>query len=313
VNLFQACGYFLREAARNLGRGLGSSTLAAFSIATSLFLVGLALLLAHGLGRQVEEWRDRARVVVYARPEASAPALDRLESSLRGAGWVESVRRVDADAAAAEFGRLFPQLADLARAAPGGPGGSAGSGAPPLPTSFEVEVRDDPAVPAALAALGRDSAVLLVDDDRVWLGDLMAAATALRLLAAALLAVLLGAALVTIGSVVRLKAYLDGDEIAVLRLVGATEFYIRGPFYAEAMFLGLIGGSLALAALWGAVTALRSRWSDSPLLAALIHEFLPWPQAAALVALGAAAGLVGAVVSLRRERLGRLVDATSEA
>ena len=302
MNIFQALIYFLREALRNLARGWRSSLLATLSIAVSLFLVGAFLLLGHNLSRQAREWEGRARLLVYARADAPPARIDALEQSLLGAEWAQGVSRVSPPEAAAAFSRLFPQLADLLD---GGPG------SPTLPTSFEIELRpaaSEAAVRAAVARLERDAAVLLVDDDRQWLAELQTAAAALRLVGLALIGVLLGAALVTIGSVVRLKAYLDSDEITVLRLVGATEFYIRGPFYAEALALGALGGLFATAGLWVTGALLKQRLDEISIVAGLVRDPLPWTQAGALVCLGAVAGLGAAILSLRRERLGAIVE-----
>ena len=88
---------------------------------------------------------------------------------------------------------------------------------------------------AWLAELRRHPAVDMVDDDRDWLRQLELLVAVFRGVGLTLGALLLAAATLTIASVIRLTAYLYRDEIAVLRLIGATEFYIRGPFYAEGL------------------------------------------------------------------------------
>ena len=89
----------------------------------------------------------------------------------------------------------------------------------------------------------------LVDDDREWLSQLATAVAVVRAVGLALVASLLGAAIFTIASVIRLTAYLHNEETGMMRLVGATEFFIRGPFYVEGLLQGLIGGLVASAAL----------------------------------------------------------------
>jgi cell division transport system permease protein len=154
-----------------------------------------------------------------------------------------------------------------------------------------------------LAAWRKEPWVAMVDDDREWLSQLEAAVTVARAVAVALLAGLLGAAIFTIGSVIRLTAYLHQEEISVMRLVGATEFFIRGPFYAEGLLQGFLGGLVATGVLWGAYSIFEARSRGSLFAAFLATDFLSAGQIAWLIVLGGIAGLIGAVASLRREPL----------
>ena len=122
------------------------------------------------------------------------------------------------------------------------------------------------------------------------------------------IAILLLTATFTISSVVRLTAYLYRDEIAVMRLVGATEFFIRGPFYLEGLLQGLAGGALASLALGAGYGVWIEKSRDSVLSVILAGKFLDPVELLALVALGGLAGLVGAVSSLRKETLGETAE-----
>ena len=143
----------------------------------------------------------------------------------------------------------------------------------------------------------------MVDDDREWLSQLATVVAVVRAVGLALVAGLLGAAIFTIASVIRLTAYLHHEETGIMRLVGATEFFIRGPFYVEGLLQGVIGGLVASAALWGGYQALHARGKGSLFSTVLALDFLGPRQVAFLILLGGAAGLFGAVVSLRREAL----------
>jgi cell division transport system permease protein len=101
-----------------------------------------------------------------------------------------------------------------------------------------------------------------------------------------------------------LTAYLYRDEIAVMRLVGATERYIRGPFYFEGLIQGLAGGFLAVVGLYVAYVALNPKGTTTPMGMIVIDDFLSGGSLILLLILGGLAGLMGAVMSLRREDLG---------
>ncbi len=98
-------------------------------------------------------------------------------------------------------------------------------------------------------------------------------------------AALLGAAVFTIASVIRLATYLYRDEIAVMRLVGATEFFIRGPFYFEGLLQGFAGGLIALMALYASFMLLDPSSTTSLLGTVLVRRFLSAGQLATLLGL----------------------------
>ncbi len=292
----RAVAYFLREACVGLVRGWKTSLLAVLTIALSLFMGGGFLLVSHRLAVLVGEWQRRSEVIVYLQEGAGEGEAAGL-AELLAASWVTEIERVSAEEAGQRFRRWFPTLAGLLTDIEG----------QPLPASIEIGIERGRAaegeLEAWLAALRQAAGVALVDDDRAWLAQLEAASDLARGAAAVLGAVLLAAAVLTTAAVIRLAAFLHQDEIATLRLVGATEFYIRGPFYAEGLLQGLAGALVAVGGLWG-VEGWFSRGAPGTLLAGLIGErsLAGW-QIALLAALGGLAGLAGAVLSVRREVL----------
>lgn len=296
MTLFQALAYFTREALLNLLRGWKVSLLAILTITVSLFLTGMFLLVSNNLRHVVESWRAESKVVVYVRPEATTETVQELEERLRHSPGTLDITAVDAETAKQRFQGAFPSMADLLE----------GWGEDPLPRSFELRLEKERLLDAQfgpwLDTLRRDPAVMMVDDDRDWLEQLEAVVLILQGLALLVGGILLATAVFTISSVIRLTAYLYRDEIAVMRLVGATEFFIRGPFYLEGFLQGLCGGLMAVGGLLGAFYLAQSQ-SSSLLTSVLADQFLPWLHALGLVGMGGVAGLIGAVTSLRRESL----------
>jgi cell division transport system permease protein len=296
LNLLQALRYFFHEAAVNLLRGWKVSLLAVLTIAVSLFFGGAFLLVSGNLSASLERWRGEMRVVIYLKPDTPDSDLARLAAEAARQPGVKSVQPVTPAAARQRFQEIFPGLADLV----------AGWQDEPLPASLEVGL--DPATAAQTRTAWLDGwrhrpEVTLVDDDREWLGQLETVVAVVRAVGLALVGGLLGAAIFTIASVIRLTAYLHHEEISILRLVGSTEFFIRGPFYAEGLLQGLLGGLVASGALWGVYQFLHARGRGSLVAAVLALDFLKLHDVAFLVLLGGAAGLFGAIASLRREAL----------
>lgn len=294
MTLAKALLYFLREASLNLLRSFKVSLLAVLTIAVSLFVGGLFVLTSGNLGRVVEEWRRETKVIIYFKRDAGSAAQDAVASAVASSPWVEAVGRVSEAEAKARFQELFPSMADLVE---GGDG---------LPSSLELRMASrtrDAAYAEWLAGLRNHAAVAMVDDDQEWLSQLSGILVVLRALGLGLGLILLAAAAFTIAAVVRLTAYLYREEIAIMRLVGATEFFIRGPFYAEGFLQGLLGGITAVGALFAAYRLALPRAAGSVWAELALSRFLSPSELLTLVLLGALAGLLGAVASLRRERL----------
>ncbi|HEV7785959.1 MAG TPA: permease-like cell division protein FtsX [Thermoanaerobaculia bacterium] len=296
MKLFQALRYFFHEAAVNLLRSWKVSLLAVLTIAVSLFIGGAFLLVSGNLSASLERWRGQMRAVIYLKPDTPEADLRRLAAEAARQPGVKSVQPVTPEGARKRFQEIFPGLADLV----------AGWQDEPLPASLEVGL--DPAVAPQARTAWLDGwrhrpEVTLVDDDREWLGQLETVVAVVRAVGLALVGGLLGAAIFTIASVIRLTAYLHHEEISILRLVGSTEFFIRGPFYVEGLLQGLLGGIVASGALWGGYLFLHARGRGSLVSAVLALDFLRLQDVAFLVLLGGAAGLFGAIASLRREAL----------
>ena len=255
-------------------------------------------MVARGFMLLVEGWRQEAKVIVYCHREVDAQAVAHLREQLSSALWVKGVQVVSPEEANDRFRATFPSLETVLE----------GWGENPLPASLEVEIdplrANGPAFEDWLRATRALSAVAMVDDDREWLQQLERAIRLLRAVGLGLGAILTCAAIFTISSVIRLTAYLYRDEIAVMRLVGATEFFIRGPFYTEGLLQGALGGGIALLFLGAAQHLAISELRQTVSLGIAEWTFLPWQQQLALWAMGVAAGLIGAVVSLRRETFG---------
>ena len=299
MTLLQALLYFFREAMVGLGRSWKVSSLAVLTIAVSLFLGGTVQLVTSNLARAVDDWQRQARLTIYLRADPAPDERESLEALVLGHRLAGAREEVSAAEAVARFHRNFPSLVGL----------FSGLEGDPLPASWELQVepreRGGELFLAWVASLRAHPAVLMVDDDLDWLDQAERLLGLVRTSGLALSALLLGAAVFTIASVVRLILLLYRDEIVILRLVGATEFFVRGPFYAQGLLQGALGSLTALGALALVRAVLLANLGPSLAGELLLSRFLTPGQLTLLVAIGALAGLGGAVLSVRREVAGR--------
>jgi cell division transport system permease protein len=209
------------------------------------------------------------------------------------------MRRVSPEDARARFSTWWKSLGPAARSLPGNP----------FPASIEMEL--DPAsvsseaLPPFLRLLAAHRATEEVQFDVEWIRRLRGAVSLTRLTGVVLALLLTLGAAFTIANVVRLTILLHRDEIEILRLVGAPEFLIRGPYLLGGLVQGLLGALVALALLW-AVTRAILAWvaaTKNALLGVFAVRFLPASACLLLVAFGLAAGLLGGLLAVRRRNL----------
>jgi cell division transport system permease protein len=292
--MFHLLWRLTRRAAVNLWRAPLPSLVSVLTIALSLFLgaaFALALFTAKAL---LASWGAQASVTLY---------LDRALTDQQGHALAQEVqaRAADADVVyvdrATALSRLRVDLGDLA-------GSLDGLAQNPLPPSLEVTPRTalPPSGLRMLAAqLGRLPGVQEVDYGREWLDKLEALGRASRTFGAGALIAVLGAALLVVANTIRLAVYARRDEIEIMKLVGATDAYVRAPFLLEGLLQGLLGAGLAVAAVLAMQRWLLPQAQAAFAFAAGVAppRFLP-AHGAALLGLGAAVGLLGSWLAVAR-------------
>jgi cell division transport system permease protein len=174
----------------------------------------------------------------------------------------------------------------------------------PLPPTVELSPKET--LPAArlralAAELSRLPTVREVDYGREWLDRLEALARALRAAGAGALVAVLGAALLVVANTIRLAEYARRDEIEIMKLVGATDGYVRLPFLLEGVLQGLIGAGLALGGLWGAQRWLLPRAAEAFAFASAGNTpAFQLAQGGLVAAAGALVGLLGSWLAVSR-------------
>jgi cell division transport system permease protein len=142
-----------------------------------------------------------------------------------------------------------------------------------------------------------------VQYDMLWIQRLSDAVRLIRVAGVSLGIILALAGVFTISNVIRLTVYARQDELDIMRLVGATNAYVRGPFVAEGMLLGALGGIVSVLLLWAAVRFFVADALSGSDLLGRAEVAVPASLAVVVVGFGMLVGLVGSLVSLGRSRL----------
>jgi cell division transport system permease protein len=294
--LFRALGYFFGEAFTSLWRSRLVNAISIGTIAVSLFVLGAFLTVAGNLGDVVTKWTEKIQIIVYLEADIEDRVQASLENRLIEDPAVESLDLVDRAEALERFKTLFRDLSSLPE----------DLGENPFPASYEVNLRPSHQSPAEVQRLADVfvdvPGVQEIQYDLLWIERLATGVRLLRAAGAFLGGILVLAGIFTISNVIRLTVYAREDELDIMRLVGATRAYVKGPFVVEGMLQGGLGGTLAAGLLWLTLRWLARDLATSELLGRTAFA-LPTEITMALVFGGMAVGIVGSLVSLRRVRV----------
>jgi cell division transport system permease protein len=276
----------LREALAAFRRTPLLVVLSIVAISLSLFVVGLFGLAAYNIHLAIDGVEQRVEVVGYLRDSATEEEVQQAKSELRllpEVADIAYISKTEALAAAVrdleEFREIYAELE-----------------VNPLPASLEVRLQSGHRSPEAVERIAqRLLAMPYVEDvrfGREWLERVFS----LRRVAAGGAGILGGAfavvAAIIIAASIRIAVFARRDEISIMRLVGATNGFVRRPFLVEGLLAGVLGGALAVGLTYGAFVAINH--SLIPI------SWLPVLWAGLGVLAGALLGLVSSAVAVRR-------------
>jgi cell division transport system permease protein len=263
-----------------------------FSLAVAFVCLAASLLVVENLAAVRDRWSRAGRATVYLRDGASDNDIGDLARALEATAGVKKVRVVTSAEARRE---VVSDEGDAALAA-----------LPPnaFPASIEVGFTDDvddSALQSMATKLRALPAVETVETYQRWterLSSLLGGGVTASL---CLAVIVLAAVVSVIGSTMRLLLQRRQIEVEVLKLVGATNAFVRRPFVLEGAAQGAGGAATAVLLLGGLFLIVRGRFDhELANLLGVMPTFLHWTVALGMVALGGALGAITALVSLRK-------------
>jgi cell division transport system permease protein len=267
--------------------------LSIFSLTVAFVCLGAALLAVFNLRAVETRWAEAGRATVYLRDDATREDVQALEAALKKLPTVLEVRYLSGGDAFRDLAGAAPQASTLA-ALP----------VEAFPASLELEMvagTSDEEVAAVVDKLRKLPSVEDVETYRAWTEKLARLVRGGVLASALLAAVVLASVLAVVGSTIRLALQRRRAEVEVLKLVGATDRFVRGPFVIEGAVQGAFGATCALVLLGVLFLLVRARFdTDFTTLIGVAPSFLPLPATLAMVGAGGLLGAVAALLSLRR-------------
>ena len=269
--------------------------LVAISSLTIAFLgLGLTLLVSVNLDRIADAWADSARISVFLRDGASRTDVEQLRMALEGLPEVASVEHVSASEARAAFLAAGPSEGDALASIP----------ADAFPASLEIALAPGVTSERSAAIGARVAEFAAVDEVETyqsWFAELDLVLGAGRGFVLVLGLLVLLAVFFVVGNTIRLAVAGRRQEIEVMKLCGADDGFVRGPFLVEGAVQGFAAAFLAVLLLTAGFVAIRAELDGTlGALAGIRTAFLSPPLSLALLAAGTLAGVAGSALSLRR-------------
>ncbi len=283
-----------RRARRGMLREWRLHALSVFSLMVAFVCLGAALLVVTNLRAIEDRWAHAGRASIYLKDSATQEDVESLKSALSKLPFVTQVRYVSAGQARLEFGsQEVNRKSELAALPPEA-----------FPASIEIEVLStvtDDELADTVTKLQKIPSVEDVETYQAWT-DRLARLVKGGVAASALLAlVVFASVLAVVGSTIRLALQRRKTEVEVLKLVGATDRFVKGPFLIEGSAQGAMGATGAVALLGALFLIVRGRLdAELAQLIGIEPTFLPWHMVLALVATGALLGMSAAFMGLRK-------------
>ncbi|MCL1891215.1 MAG: permease-like cell division protein FtsX [Coriobacteriia bacterium] len=292
--------YFIREALSNSKKNFGTTFGAVVTIFLSLLVIGIFMVGSILVNHLVEGVESEVNIQFFLNDDAAEEDISEIQVYITNLPDVASVTFISKEEALERFKEM--STADIVDQLEGNP----------LPASLSIELKNPEQVKSIAEQIKKHSKFNSVaekpekPDDSLAFGQqvidkLFAFANATRLVCIVLVVMLIFVALVFINNTIRLAILARRKEIAIMRLVGASNGFIRGPFVMEGALQALVGAGLAILVVWGlsaqfvpqigsAFSFLQLKYDGSEL----------WLVYALLLVVGLIIGLFGSVWAMRR-------------
>lgn len=285
--------YFVKEALGSFRKNWVMSFAAITTVAISLLVLGAFYIISVFIGSVIQNAQNEVGLIeAFLQDSASVQKVNVLQDKILSWSEVDTVNYISKDEALNRMKETFEDKPEMVEAMAGNP----------LPASLEVRLRDSKDAKEVVTRIEREKDV--VQDIRYAeevIDKVFMVARITRMIAIVFISLLVFSALVLIVNTIRLAIFARRREIAIMRLVGASNWFIRWPFLLEGIFQGLIGAVLAVAAIYLFHQSILSQVSKSLYFLSLSFDQGVLVQLLLyLILAGVAVGATGSTIALRR-------------
>ena len=284
--------YFIQEVFHSLRRNNWMTFASIGTVAVSLFVLGVFLILVLNMNRLAGMLESQVQISVYLEDHLTDREKRQIGYDIESLQGIDSVTYVDRETAKE---RLKERLGDQKYLL------DALSEDNPMPDAFEVTVTTPSVVESAAGAIAAMQGVEEAKYGQDVVEHLFDITRLMRIFGFVLMGLLGGATLFIISNTIRLTVFARRKEIAIMKYVGATDWFIRWPVLLEGIVLGCIGGFIAAVALRSFYAAMAAKIYSTLAFFPLMpqYPFMNYVTLAILLA-GIVIGAIGSVISLKR-------------
>jgi cell division transport system permease protein len=289
-------GFVARRVRQSLWELLWNHVLTSGTMATSLFVFGIFILVQENIQHMLKGWGDHIQISTYLDKDVGTDQVQAILESIRALPEVDQARHISREQAWNDFRTALGAQSAVLEGLP----------RDVLPASFEITVklayREPSQVEELAIRLGKIDGIAAVEYPQQWLDRLNLFVLAVQWTKWALSGILFTATFFIVGSTVRLALLARKEEIEIMQFVGASEELIQAPFVVEGMLQGCIGAVIALLGLWLFYLLLHEYFvPELALLGPGMHiRFLDPASITMIVIIGWLLGGLGSLFSLRR-------------
>ncbi len=243
--------HFVKKALADIRSNRFLNLITIFTISLSILVVSVFLLFFENASRLIESWNQGGRAMVYLSDTFTRDQLPQLEATLNGLDAIEQMRFVSKDEALKKLKAEMSEHSAFLKTLQGNP----------LPDAMEIKIKSYGSfeeIQNVAENIKRIPSVEDVEYGQGWLGKFLSIFNLFKITGYTMCSLFFLIALFITANTVRLAFYSRKMEVEVMRLVGATETFIKAPFYVEGLLQGFLGGMLGLGILFTAYLMLST-------------------------------------------------------
>lgn len=284
--------YFIKEVYTSFKRNIWMTLASIFTVVLSLFILGFFSIVILNLNKMADTLESQVQISVYLKDDLSQEEIDETKETLSKIEGLQDIKFTTREEAMENFKERLGDQHFLLDAL---------DDTNPLPDSFSLTVTSPQQVKTIADTAAALDSVESASYSQDIINHLFNLTHLIRLIGVALIILLTGAAIFIISNTIRLTVFARRKEIAIMKYVGATDWFIRWPFLLEGICLGFIGGGLATIFLYIVYNQVTQEIYEAMAFFPLIpqHPFIDYISLAILVA-GIIIGALGSTISLKR-------------